>query len=246
MVSIDKTTVSVPAILAVGGKGQIATDKFKTDFDNGTDSFRFSSKIYGHKSVKEALKKVQHGKCCFCESKVAHISHGDVEHFRPKGGYNIKVKGKLIKPGYYWLAYDFFNLYFSCQICNQSYKKNLFPIADESVRANSHHDDHNLEDCLIIDPGREEPSLHLYFEQEVIMAKVGSTKGKETIKRTGLDRKKLEDHRLEHLIKLEILAKVARDPNNPISTEAALHFKELGKSQSVYSLMVCSNFPDLI
>ena len=48
--------------------------------------FEFDSSVYGHKTVKKALIEAQHGKCCFCEAKVVHISYGDVEHFRPKGG----------------------------------------------------------------------------------------------------------------------------------------------------------------
>jgi hypothetical protein len=135
MVRIDKTRVPVPAILGPGGKGQIATEILKTDYDNGIRSFRFSSKIYGHKTVKDALKKAQHDKCCFCEARVTHISHGDVEHFRPKAAFLAKDSRKFTKPGYYWLAYDLSNLYFSCQICNQSYKKNYFPIAEEANRA---------------------------------------------------------------------------------------------------------------
>lgn len=245
MVRIDKTIVPVPAILDTGGDGHSALEQIKTDYDNGIREFRFSPKIYGHKTVKDALKKAQHDKCCFCEARVAHISHGDVEHFRPKTGFSIMTKGKLTRPGYYWLAYDFSNLYFSCQICNQSFKKNYFPVTDETKRARSHNDDHLQEDCLILDPGRENPNDHLIFEQEVIKAKNGSAKGMETIKRTGLDRKKLEDNRLEYWKILDTLAKVARG-RSLAATEAKAHFKKLGQLQSIYSLMVRSNFPDLV
>lgn len=245
MVKIDKSQVSVPGILDEGGHGKIALKQFKTDYNNGIRDFKFSSKIYGHKTVKTALKTAQHDKCCFCEAKVAHISHGDVEHFRPKAGFKIQLKTKITKPGYFWLAYDFSNLYFSCQICNQSYKKNYFPLVDETKRARSHNDDHQHEDCLILDPGKDNPEVHLYFEQEVIKVVNGSSKGIETIKRTGLDRKKLEDNRLEYWKILDTLAKVARG-QSPEAIEAKAHFKILGKPQSVYSLMVRSNFPDLV
>jgi hypothetical protein len=36
--------------------------------------FEFDGGIYGHRSVKDALREAQHGKCAFCESKIAHIS----------------------------------------------------------------------------------------------------------------------------------------------------------------------------
>lgn len=245
MVRIDKSGTAIPQILAVGGKGHALTEQMKMDFDNGIRVFSFSSKIYGHRTVKEALKFLQKGKCCFCEAKVIHVSHGDVEHFRPKAGFNIKPKTKLAKPGYFWLAYDFSNLYFSCQICNQSFKKNYFPIIDESKRSRSHLDDLTKEESLILHPELENPFDHLTFNKEVILAKNGSLKGLETIKRTGLDRKELDDHRLEYVKILETLAAVARG-NSPEAIKAKVLFKELGQPESVYSLMVRANFPDLV
>ena len=55
-------------------------------------------------SVKDALREAQHGKCAFCESKISHIAHGDVEHFRPKAGYRQNPEDPLVQPGYYWLS----------------------------------------------------------------------------------------------------------------------------------------------
>ena len=152
MIKIDKSTVSIPAILASQGKGDKETAKLIAAFDAGNTTFSFDKSIYAHKSVKELLRAVQYNKCCFCEARINHISHGDVEHFRPKAGYQIDDNQALIKPGYYWLAYDFSNLFFCCQICNQTYKKNYFPLADETKRANSHRDDFSLEESLILHP----------------------------------------------------------------------------------------------
>ena len=119
MVRIDKTGQPVPPILSPGCRGHALTEGMKTGFAAGVRSFEFSSDVYGHESVKSALKNLQHGKCCFCEAKVSHVSHGDVEHFRPKAGYQIDENAPLVRPGYFWLAYDFSNLFFACQICNQ-------------------------------------------------------------------------------------------------------------------------------
>lgn len=33
---------------------------------------------------KEAIKAACHDKCMYCESKISHVYHGDVEHIRPK------------------------------------------------------------------------------------------------------------------------------------------------------------------
>jgi uncharacterized protein (TIGR02646 family) len=68
------------------------------------------------KAAKNALKKDSAGKCAYCEAPTDVVAHGDVEHFRPKSTY-------------WWLAYCYDNYLFSCQICNQSHKKDKFPIS---------------------------------------------------------------------------------------------------------------------
>ncbi|MVM41033.1 hypothetical protein GO730_30580 [Spirosoma sp. HMF3257] len=245
MIKIDKSTVAIPAILASNGKGEKAAEKLNAIFDAGDASFFFDKTIYGHKSVKEILRTIQHNKCCFCEAKIDHISHGDVEHFRPKAGYQQDDNQPLIKPGYYWLAYDFANLFFCCQICNQVYKKNYFPLADESKRANSHRDDCTLEESLILHPAIDRIDDHLVFEAEIIKPKNGSQKGAETIKRTGLNREFLLKERFEHLRKLRFLEDVIEN-NGEYANEIRDAFKEWGKPISLFSAMVRANFPDLV
>lgn len=99
------------------------------EYRNGTKTFDFERKIYGHKAVKEALKTDQHGKCCFCEGKFEAHASGDIEHYRPKGAVNQHKDSETLYPGYYWLAYSWENLYYSCNICNST-KGSFFPLAD--------------------------------------------------------------------------------------------------------------------
>lgn len=152
---------------------------------------------------------MQHDKCCFCEAQISHTSHGDVEHFRPKGGYQQSEDEPLQRPGYYWLAYDFSNLFFACQKCNEVYKRNYFPLADTSKRATSHNEDYRQEDSLILHLEFDDTEEHITFDKEVVKPKNDSAKGRETIRRTGLDRLKLEDRRFEYFQLLLTLAKVA-------------------------------------
>lgn len=72
------------------------------------------------KKAKNFLKKETNGKCAYCEASTDVVAHGDVEHFRPKSVY-------------WWLAYSLENYFFSCQICNQTYKGNMFPIAGNKL-----------------------------------------------------------------------------------------------------------------
>jgi hypothetical protein len=66
------------------------------------------------KPAKPRLRIESHIKCAYCES-VAESQHGDVEHFRPKSAW-------------WWLACCYDNFLLSCQICNQTYKGDKFPL----------------------------------------------------------------------------------------------------------------------
>lgn len=221
-----KKPAKAPGVL--GGKGQLETeilcatyDQCSGDYDSGAVKFEFDSSIYGGKTVKNALIKAQHGKCCFCESKVGHIDHGDIEHFRPKGAYKQSEEQKLQYPGYYWLAYDWNNLYFSCALCNQTHKKNFFPLEDPGKRAQNHHQDISGEKPLLIDPGSEDPGAFIGFRAEVAYAIDGNVRGNLTIECVGLNREPLQEQRRDSYTKLKALHKVAQLlPGTPEATRA--------------------------
>jgi uncharacterized protein (TIGR02646 family) len=241
MVKIKKRKSDIPPSLKTKGAAEITV--LKAMSSKQLLAYTFKSGLYGSKEVKSVLKTLQKDKCCFCEAKVSHVSHGDVEHYRPKAGWVQKDKDKLTKPGYYWLAYDFDNLFLACQICNQTYKRNYFPLARPAERALNHTSSIKNERPLIMDPTRGNPEAHLTFHAEVIVPK--SDKGKETIKRTGLNRKEILQSRFEYLKLLKTLANVARG-NSPQAPEALAQIKESAMSGSIYSLMVRKNFPDLV
>ena len=243
MVKIKKAKSDIPTILKTVGSAEIAILKKMTKAE--LLAYKFKSSLYGGKTVKDKLKSLQNDKCCFCEATVSVVSHGDVEHFRPKAGWIQKEKDKLTKPGYYWLAYDFSNLFLCCQICNQKFKRNYFPLVAQTQRATSHKKSIEKEKALIINPGKEDPSRFLTFNKEIIVAKNNNVKGSETIKRTGLDRKEVTKDRFEYYELLVILADIARK-NLPNAAEAKKQFKKKGQPGSLYSLMIRSNFPDLI
>jgi len=179
--------------------GPKATEKLKRDYDDGERDFDFKPSIYGAKSVKNALIKAQHGKCAFCESKILHVDFGDVEHFRPKGGWKQAESDDLTQPGYYWLAYEWSNLFLSCAICKQRHKRNVFPLRDPAIRAESHHDDIADEEPVFIDPGAEEPTEFIGFRSEIAYGEDDANRGKSTIESLGLNREVLAEVRRDHL-----------------------------------------------
>lgn len=82
----------------------------------------FSGNIGDWKKAKDALKRESYNKCAYCEADTATVAHGDVEHFRPKSKY-------------WWLALCLDNYVYSCQICNQTYKSDDFPVGGKTLKA---------------------------------------------------------------------------------------------------------------
>lgn len=205
-----KETAPIPEILKTAGQAGIAS--LVNRYIAGEKEFEskdFDSNIYGHNEVKGSLIEIQNYKCCFCESKIGHISYGDVEHFRPKAGW-VQNNEKINKPGYYWLAYDWSNLLLSCQICNQRYKKNLFPLLPKSTRALSHTDDLTLERPVFIIPIFEEVENLIVFSEEIPKGVDENERGSETIKKLGLDRELLNEQRRETLNKIRDIYDLAK------------------------------------
>ena len=164
--------------------------------------------IYGSKCVKEALRQSQFNKCCYCESRFSSTSSGHVEHFRPKRGVKQYRGDSMEYPGYYWLAYVWENLYYSCEICNRN-KGNLFPLTDNSKRARDHHDNIDLEHPFLVDPGgAEDPRDHIAFRREVPVGK--TERGCATIKTLYLRRSDLDEARKERLAELECVRKTVK------------------------------------
>lgn len=198
MIKVDKGNVIPLRLLGVGNAQRIIDEQFYDDNTAaciaGTESISIQNNIYGNKKVKRIIKAKQYNKCCFCE-KDQEDEHGHVEHYRPKEGYKTAKGGNLIKPGYYWLGYVWNNLYFVCFACNSvEYKGNLFPLSDEGFRANSHHDNINNEDALILDPGgSKNPRDHIFFQRNLPAWK--SDEGENTIKICGIDRDALNSKR---------------------------------------------------
>jgi uncharacterized protein (TIGR02646 family) len=192
--------MQAPAILR--NRGVKAPLQFREQYDDAPEAHKrwsFDSSIYGATSVKKALQKAQHDKCAFCESKISHISYGDVEHFRPKAAYRQGPDDPLIRPGYYWLAYEWSNLLFCCQLCNQRFKGNLFPLMDVTQRAKTHHHDIKNEQPLFIHPAIEDPSDFLEFQEQYLCAINGNKRGEATIGALCLNREKLAEMRNDHL-----------------------------------------------
>ncbi|NTX39818.1 hypothetical protein HUA78_35815 [Myxococcus sp. CA033] len=147
-----------------------------------------SSKSYAPNEVKAQLVACHYGKCAYCETRIIHSHYGDVEHFRPKKGVTFFDKtGKMatIADAYFWRAFDWNNLFLSCGVCNEQYKKNYFgllpsltataaeqqylgvgPLKVPTVaeKRQSPANPNLLEQAILIDPGVDEPRVLIRFD----------------------------------------------------------------------------------
>ncbi|MBP3959611.1 hypothetical protein J8F10_30570 [Gemmata sp. G18] len=219
--------VAPPPVLASRGATQRQHhcdeyDAAKDDFRSGARTFTFADAIYAAEEVKDILRTAQHSKCAFCESHFTHTGYGDIEHFRPKGAYKQREADTLKYPGYYWLAYEWLNLFYSCQLCNQRFKRNLFPLKDGRSRARSHN--HNLanEEPLLIDPATHNPPDYIGFREEYAFAVKGCREGEATIDVLGLNREELAENRRKRLQDLEALVRLCVLLRQEVTTNPAL------------------------
>jgi uncharacterized protein (TIGR02646 family) len=278
MISIHKSN-NIPKILAT--KGIQATNLLCAQFDQSPEAFRpnardtaseipkvtFDSGIYGHSSVKAQLSAEQFGKCCYCEAPFTANGYGDVEHFRPKAAILPKGAEQLVYPGYYWLAYNWQNLLFSCQICNQQFKKNHFGLEKEENRIRSHHQANTLptEVPLLVDPTNDDPEKAVTFKRENAIPVEGSLRGKYMIEHLGLQRSSLADARQARLEDVErALVWATIDPNNEQQLQGILEEIPLPRTQLIemlkaaqlvkqgaalpdapFAAMIRANFPQL-
>ena len=133
-----------------------------------------------------------------------------MEHFRPKGRVTdeqwqivyLDDKKEQVHPGYYWLAYDWRNLFPACIACNQAStntdgtragKLDRFPV--DGTRAVNPDDSLASEMARLIDPYLEYPDEHLKFDPDTGIVGPKTPKGKSMIEVLGLNRDGLKEFR---------------------------------------------------
>ncbi len=199
-----------PAVLRKESPGK--TEELIKAIEDGNNSPEIDP-LYRHPDVKRQLKSDQNKKCAYCE-RLLNGDYGAVEHFRPKGGWQQESGDILIKPGYYWLAFEWGNLLYSCDECNTSYKKNLFPLANPDSR-NIANRDISREQPLLINPSIEDPGAYIAFNKEMAVPRLISgnlsEKGMKTIEILGLNsRLDLKQARRDSFYKYKSLIRLRR------------------------------------
>lgn len=114
------------------------------------------------------------------------------------------------RPGYYWLAYEWSNLYFSCEQCNRRAKGNLFPLVEPARRARSHRQARRIgrETPLFLDPGVDDPEAFIGFRDEVPFAIAADPRATATIEALNLGRDELSERRRDRHGALKVSCQV--------------------------------------
>jgi hypothetical protein len=160
------------------------------------------------------LHEVFHEKCAYCEAKHADGFPCDVEHYRPKKEVT-ENRTAINHPGYFWLAYEWWNLLLSCRHCNSKHserrqgKKHSHPGKLNEFRVlgtrvfyspgtvpGQWRTDLEQEHPLLLNPYFDKPAEHIAFDDlGVPYARNNSERGRETIQVCDLDRLKLVEAR---------------------------------------------------
>lgn len=148
---------------------------------------------YKHPDNKKALASASFYKCMYCESDIAHIDFGDVEHIKPKADDQFPQ-----------LAYEWSNLGLACGKCNNTKSDKYFAAAP------------------FIDPYAENPEDHLVALGAMIAQRNGSARGEITIKEIGLNRPELLEKRSERMQTILVALNAAHRTQVAILKNAAL------------------------
>ena len=158
------------------------------------------------KDIRDPLWNLHLGKCCYCERKRGLKRESDIEHYRPKSAVSEDEE----HPGYWWLAYEWTNYLIPCKPCNETYKKNQFPLLQESSRAFQPDDDLGAERPFLLNPIDDDPESCISYDwgswiYVKAMGRDDLRRGSRTIEVLGLNDHHLMEERANTLPLLNIL-----------------------------------------
>lgn len=198
MLYVDRSLVPHPSALNPDVV-EPALEALREQRDAG-QRLKFSNLFHG---ARGDLERLFSGKCAYCETPVRDVDPWDIDHFRPRNDA-IDLRGN-VSDGYWWLAYEWSNLYLACQRCNSS-KRSRFPIRGKRAQPG---EDLEIEGALLLDPCNaadfEEP--HLVFSTdpdgpEDGMVAAATRRGEITIDVLSLNRRDLREARAQHAAQL--------------------------------------------
>lgn len=166
-----------------------------------------ASSKYDHPDNKKALIEASYGKCMYCESFVLSTSWGEIEHIKPKSKFPD-------------LEFDWGNLGFVCQRCNNS----KWSKYEETIQH--------------INPYEENPEDFLVAVGTYILQKENNRRGERTIKDISLNREGLLEKRLEALTRLEKSMDVCQRVQEPLKSKLLKELENETSKEKEFSFIL--------
>ena len=196
MIHVDRNQEAPPDVL-IGERASAAYARAAKHFANEDAAARQQlckfEPLYHDKEVRAALSRLFADKCAFCESRLeTAVAAPIVHHFRPKQEA-VDHDGAVSRPHYWWLAYEWDNLYLSCQRCATAAGASFF-VAGTRARVHARGPELSLEEPQLVDPCDDVPDEHLRFTADGIV-EACSERGRTTIATYALNRAPLVEAR---------------------------------------------------
>lgn len=232
MLFVNRDSVVEPPLLLFGDRFVKAKHDAREHFSQSPtqrrqERFRFDTQIPNSPELQNALLHLFHSKCAYCESSIGLSEDGLVDRFRPRS-FTTDLEGEVLDDLYWWLAYEWENLYISCAKCNRN-KGKRFPVAGKRATPDTYREALRHEDPLLLDPCYDDPNEHLVFERNGSV-RGSSDRGQITIDVLGLNRPQLIAARLQQISVLltlfrgvqrgdaagwDDIERMLQDPNTP-------------------------------
>jgi len=186
MIYVDRKSIPIPDIFLLNAHEK-AFEETKVFFMGAVrvkqQRFDFDWLYKNLNKITEHLAHLFHNKCAYCEQI---IDLPEIDHFRCK--QNAKGFSDTSPNHYWWLAYEWNNLYLSCPQCNRN-KASLFPVKGKRIEFG---EDIETEENLLLDPCSERDfgQLHLIFMPDGKVVS-GTEQGRTTIDVFKLNRESL-------------------------------------------------------
>jgi len=199
MIHVDRKRIKAPAALRSPRTEAVRArlKKFfgRPDAERVQEDPPFQRDVLRSADVRGALQSLFRAKCAYCETPVER-STMNVDQFRPQTRA-VNLDGSLNADGYWWLAYEWNNLYATCANCEQM-KGSRFPIAGARARPGARSEALAGEQPLLLDPCVDSPEKDLLFSESGRVAS-RTKRGRVTIDVLGLNRSSLIEGRREAL-----------------------------------------------
>ena len=191
MIHVDRSSLRAPEFMyssdvtearraAEGYFGRVQKQRSQESFD--------FKRAWQAPPIRSAAIELFKGKCAYCETPSTQPGMGDVEQFRPRM-MSVGISGELAPDHYWWIAYEWDNLYFVCSTCTRN-KGNRFPVEGQRAFPGASTTELASERRLILDPCADAPDEELVFHQDGLVTGV-TERGRITIEVLSLNRPEL-------------------------------------------------------